>query len=172
MGGSAKQKSERAPGLPSAPPAAAPRPSGAAAARRPAAASTWGDTSRSARGAADGYLPLDRVETRWAVGGNPMPEVCDFHQAPCKCNAKWVGMLWNREGKGARAAAPGPPEVASLASTRGRLPGPKTAVFWLLSALRAHTKAPYKNDSHRKTLRALKRPGGPGQRRKWHLRPS
>jgi hypothetical protein len=40
--------------------------------------------------------------------------------------------------------------------------------FWLLSALRAHTrthaKTPYKTDLHRKTLRALKRPGGPGQK--------
>jgi hypothetical protein len=36
--------------------------------------------------------------------------------------------------------------------------------FWCLSALRAHTKAPYKTDLHRKTLRELKRPGGPGQR--------
>jgi hypothetical protein len=35
--------------------------------------------------------------------------------------------------------------------------------FWLLSALRAHTKAPSKTDLHRETLRALKRPGGPGQ---------
>ena len=30
--------------------------------------------------------------------------------------------------------------------------------FWCLSALRAHTKAPYKMDFHRKTLRALNRP--------------
>ena len=30
--------------------------------------------------------------------------------------------------------------------------------FWQLSALRAHTKAPYKIDFHRKTLRALNRP--------------
>jgi hypothetical protein len=30
--------------------------------------------------------------------------------------------------------------------------------FWRLSALRAHTKAPYKMDFHRKTLRALNRP--------------
>ena len=30
--------------------------------------------------------------------------------------------------------------------------------FWLLSALRAHTKAPYKTDFHRKMLRALNRP--------------
>ncbi len=43
-----------------------------------------------------------------------------------------------------------------------RLPGPETTV-WLLRALRAHTKAPYKTDLHRKTLRSLKRPGGPGQ---------
>jgi hypothetical protein len=35
--------------------------------------------------------------------------------------------------------------------------------FWLLSALRAHTKMPYKTDLYRKTLRALKRPGRPGQ---------
>ena len=35
--------------------------------------------------------------------------------------------------------------------------------FWCLCTLRAHTKAPYKTDLHRKTLRALKRPGGPGQ---------
>jgi hypothetical protein len=31
--------------------------------------------------------------------------------------------------------------------------------FGPLSALRAHTKAPYKMDFHRKTLMALKRPG-------------
>ena len=31
--------------------------------------------------------------------------------------------------------------------------------FRLLSALRAHTKAPYKTDLHRKTLMALNRPG-------------
>ena len=31
--------------------------------------------------------------------------------------------------------------------------------FWLLSALRAHTKAPYKTDLHRETLMALNRPG-------------
>ena len=30
--------------------------------------------------------------------------------------------------------------------------------FWLLSALRAHTKAPYKIDFHRKTRTALNRP--------------
>ena len=39
--------------------------------------------------------------------------------------------------------------------TRGRKP----AVFGRLSALCAHTKAPYKMDSHRKTLRALNCPG-------------
>jgi hypothetical protein len=27
------------------------------------------------------------------------------------------------------------------------LPGPETAVFWLLSALRAHTKAPHNNNN-------------------------
>jgi hypothetical protein len=30
--------------------------------------------------------------------------------------------------------------------------------FWWLSALRAYTKAPYKMDFHKKTLRALNRP--------------
>jgi hypothetical protein len=35
--------------------------------------------------------------------------------------------------------------------------------FGLFSAPRAHTKAPYKTDLHRKTLRALNRPGGPGR---------
>jgi hypothetical protein len=35
--------------------------------------------------------------------------------------------------------------------------------FSLSSALRVHTKPPYKIDLHRKMLRALKRPGGPGQ---------
>ena len=34
-----------------------------------------------------------------------------------------------------------------------------TRRFRLLSALRAHTKALYKTDSHRKTLMALNRPG-------------
>jgi hypothetical protein len=38
------------------------------------------------------------------------------------------------------------------------LPAPETAVFGLLSALRAHTKAPYKTDFQRKTLMALNRP--------------
>ena len=36
-------------------------------------------------------------------------------------------------------------------------------VLFTLSALRAHTKSPYKTNVHRKTLRALKRPGGSGQ---------
>jgi hypothetical protein len=31
--------------------------------------------------------------------------------------------------------------------------------FWLLSALRAHTKPPYRTGLHRKTLRVLNRPG-------------
>jgi hypothetical protein len=35
--------------------------------------------------------------------------------------------------------------------------------FGPLSALRAHAKAPSKTDLHKKTLRALERPGGPGQ---------
>ena len=35
--------------------------------------------------------------------------------------------------------------------------------FQLSSAPRAHAKPPSKTDLHRKTLRALKRPGGPGQ---------
>ena len=34
----------------------------------------------------------------------------------------------------------------------------KNRRFWLLSALRAHTKAPHKIDLHKKTLRALNRP--------------
>ena len=34
--------------------------------------------------------------------------------------------------------------------------------FLCLSAPRAHTKAPYKTDLYRETLRALNRPGGPG----------
>ena len=37
-------------------------------------------------------------------------------------------------------------------------PGPETAIFRPLSALRAHTKVPYKMDFHWKTLRALNRP--------------
>jgi hypothetical protein len=35
--------------------------------------------------------------------------------------------------------------------------------FWGLSALCAHTKAPYRTDLHRETLRALNRPRRPGQ---------
>ncbi len=35
-----------------------------------------------------------------------------------------------------------------------------TRRLWLLSALRAHTNAPYKTDLHRKTLMALNRPRG------------
>jgi len=38
--------------------------------------------------------------------------------------------------------------------------------FWLLSTLRAHTKAPYKTDLHRKTLMAL---NGPGTARTEHV---
>ena len=34
--------------------------------------------------------------------------------------------------------------------------------FRLLSALRAHTKTPYRTHLYRKTLRVLKRPGRPG----------
>ena len=55
-------------------------------------AATWGDNSRSATG----------------------PAVGSFHQIPCKFNGKWVGLLWNREAKGA-----GPPELASLAAAAG-----------------------------------------------------
>ena len=44
-----------------------------------------------------------------------------------------------------------------------RLPGPETAVFWLLSALRTHTKAPYKIDSIWETLRVLKSLNRPGR---------
>ena len=41
-------------------------------------------------------------------------------------------------------------------SPQGALPGPAgNRRFWLLSALCAHTEAPYKIDFHRKTLRAL-----------------
>jgi hypothetical protein len=49
------------------------------------------------------------------------------------------------------------PELAALAPTfTAALPGPETAVFWPLSALRAHTEAPYKTDLLRETLRPLK----------------
>ena len=41
----------------------------------------------------------------------------------------------------------------------GSLPGPETAVFWLRSALRTHTKASYKIDLLRETLRKLERHG-------------
>ena len=58
------------------------------------------------------------------------------------------------------------PRLVHFDLTVGELPGPETAVFWLLSALRAHTKTSYKTDLHSKTLRALKRPGGPGQTRR------
>jgi hypothetical protein len=48
------------------------------------------------------------------------------------------------------------PHICSAADTiRGGLPGPKIAVFWLLSALRAHTKAPYKTYLLWETLRVL-----------------
>ena len=51
-------------------------------------------------------------------------------------------------------------------SRPARLPPPPVRAgsrrFWLLSALRAHTKVPYKADLHRDTLRALNRPGRPG----------
>ena len=49
-------------------------------------------------------------------------------------------------------------DVARQGERAARLPGPEPAVFWLLSAPRAHTKAPYKMDLHRKTRRALDRP--------------
>ena len=39
----------------------------------------------------------------------------------------------------------------------------KNCRFWLLNRLRAHTNAPYKTDLLWETLRALKRPGRPGQ---------
>jgi hypothetical protein len=43
-------------------------------------------------------------------------------------------------------------------STRCFLPGPENRRFWPSSALRAHTKTPWKTDLHRETLRALNRP--------------
>jgi hypothetical protein len=39
--------------------------------------------------------------------------VGNFHQIPCRFNGKRVGMLWNREAKGAGRPS-GPPELASL----------------------------------------------------------
>ena len=54
------------------------------------------------------------------------------------------------------------PTLRSLAMLRSLDPFACSAAnrhFWRLSALRAHTKAPYKPDSLWKTLRSLKRPG-------------
>jgi hypothetical protein len=46
----------------------------------------------------------------------------------------------------------------ALAAELDLLPGAGNRRFRCLSALRAHTKAPYKMDFHRKTRRALNRP--------------
>jgi hypothetical protein len=52
--------------------------------------------------------------------------------------------------------------VVGSCGTRSRKPGGTARAgnhrFWLLSTLRTHTKAPYKTNLHRKTLRALNRP--------------
>jgi hypothetical protein len=51
-------------------------------------------------------------------------------------------------------------DVLAVEVRRGRHcpPGPEIAVFWLLSALRAHTKAHTQSIFSRKTLRVLSRP--------------
>jgi hypothetical protein len=71
--------------------------------------------------------------------------------------------------------APGKARVArpsaSLARPSAAAANRRTAragnrCFWYLSALRAHTKAPYDMDLYSKTLRALSRPRRPGQSQK------
>jgi hypothetical protein len=58
----------------------------------------------------------------------------------------------------AAVALPGRRRRVAGAVRQQALPGPKTGVFDSLSALHAHTNAPYKTDLHRETLMALNRP--------------
>ena len=51
-------------------------------------------------------------------------------------------------------------EVVAVVGRVDDCPGRNTAVFGLLSALPAHTNAPYRNDLVRKMRRAPKRPRG------------
>ena len=51
-----------------------------------------------------------------------------------------------------------PAAAKDRASALGPARAGKTGVFGCLSALHAHTKAPYKMDLHRKMLMALNRP--------------
>ena len=52
------------------------------------------------------------------------PAVGSFHQTPCKFNGKWVGMLWNREVKGAgRPPGPGLAPLGTTMSIGGGAPG-------------------------------------------------
>jgi hypothetical protein len=66
------------------------------------------------------------------------------------------------EGTTRVQASAATPRSAGSPSTASVRPAPPPRAgnrrFWCLSALRAHTKAPYKTDFHRKTLRALNRP--------------
>jgi hypothetical protein len=69
-----------------------------------------------------------------------------------------VGVAWNHPtGCGGRVRKTSWPSRITAPARAGN------RHFWRLSALRTYTKAPCKTDLHRKTLRALNRPGGPGQ---------
>jgi hypothetical protein len=96
------------------------------------------------------------------------PTTGNFHQIAWRSNGKWVGILCNREAKGA-GRPPWPPSVsipgprsgwsAAAASRAGRIPvRAGNRQFGPLSALRSHTQVPYKTNLLWGTLWALNRP--------------
>jgi hypothetical protein len=63
---------------------------------------------------------LPRLITPSQPGG-PTYQVGNFQWIPCKTNGKWVGILWNRQAKGAGRPRPAGPPVEYI-SIPGRWP--------------------------------------------------
>jgi hypothetical protein len=110
------------------------------------------------------------------AGGGLMARVAQWRRHPrSHPHRTWRGPTsccrWSAFARGVRRRAACRPAAARPPSARrgrrrARHPAPARAEnFWLSLTSRAHTKSPYKTDLLWKTLRALKRPGGPGPSR-------
>ena len=81
---------------------------------------------------------VDRVQIQQEAGGNPMESRAQGERAAPLGLLEFAAPVGARP-PGKRSAPITIPTQAARAPTRR---------FWLVSALRAHTKAPYKTDSH------------------------
>ena len=115
-------------------------------------------------------MPADVVERArliaYGVGGAVRAPVEDLLVArrvrdaaaqPPRLDAAGLGPALPRDGAAAPLVRRAQQRLGGVTARAGN------RRFRPLSALRAHTKTPYKNDLHRKKLRALNRPGGRGQ---------